>query len=153
MLGATCKAILIAGSLLTLVTVRNIAVLGDQIDNVIFPGYSALRQINLYEVFTRLEILAGVNFISMGFIKTAVLLYGTALGTAQLLGLRAYKPLVPSLAALMILLAVTGYDSMADSLLFARKTWPIYAPFFQLGLPLLTWLLALLRRLPQKRDA
>lgn len=148
---ATYKAIILASILLVVATTRNIAVFGDQIDNVTFPSYSTLRQINLYQIFTRLEMLAGLNFIAMGFVKVAVLLYGTALGTAQLLGLREYKSLVPSLTALMILLAVIGHENMSGSIVFARQTWPVYAPFFQLGLPLLTLLIAIVRRRPQRQ--
>lgn len=140
--------VLFAGLILLLAVVRNVGALGPTIAEATYPSHEALRLIRVGKVLTRLEILSSINFLALGFIEVSLLLYGTTLGVAQLLDLRAFKPLVCTIASLMVVMAIIQFSSIAETLEFSGEFWLLYAPFFQLVLPGVTLLIAMLRRLP-----
>lgn len=148
--GAVVRALIIAGLTLALAAARNTAVLGATGAISTYPSYTAVQQIDVLDVITRLEILVDTSLLTMGFIKVAVLLYGTTLGTAQLLGLRSYRPLATPIGTLMAILAILNFDNVAENIAFADLVWPLYALPFQLGIPLLTLVVAMVRGLPRK---
>jgi len=82
----------------------------------------------------------------MGFLKTSVLYYVTALGIAQLLRLKSYLPLILPLGSLMISLSLIQFESNVENIFFATKIYPFYSLPFELFLPGLTLLVSLLRR-------
>lgn len=142
-------ALTISGLLFAAIAARNIAVLGAAADLFPYPSFEAVRRINIAHILTRLEVLVAMNFMTMGFLKISVTLYGTVLGTAQLLGLRSYRPLVLPIGVLMIILSRINFDSIVDNIKFSEATYPIYAMPFELGIPLLTLLVAVARGLPR----
>lgn len=143
--------LLLAGLVLTVSTFRNIAVLGAGIENTVFPSFSATRLISVGDVFTRVEILSAINFLTMGFVKVSVLMYGVAAGIAQLCGLRSHKPLILPVGLLMIMLSATGFEhGFAENMLFVAETWPYYAPVFTVGLPLIILLGAIISGKPRR---
>ncbi|HBG15743.1 MAG TPA: spore gernimation protein, partial [Firmicutes bacterium] len=91
-----------AAILLMSSAVRTTGVLGKISESYIFPNYETDRLIDIGNTLTRLEILPVLNFLTMGFIKSSVSLYVTSLGTAQLLNLRTYRPVVIPLGIMMI---------------------------------------------------
>jgi len=142
----------ITALLSAILVARNIAVLGSIRDHFIFPNIEAIRMVNVADVITRVEAIVAINFMSMGFLKVAVLLYGCSLGSAQLLNLKTYRPLVLPLGLLMAALSLMVSSNTPRLVEFAQKTWPIYSLPFELGLPLLVWLVALLmgKKAPSK---
>ena len=81
----------------------------------------------------------------MGFIKVTVLYYAVSLGTAQLLKLKSYLPVVLPIGVLMICLSILQFESAFEINYFALKIYPNYVLPFQLFLPLLTLLVAVIR--------
>lgn len=146
---AVFKGMLFAGAILVMTVVRNTAVLGATAELFIYPSSQATRLINIAEVFTRLEAIIAYNFLTMGFLKIAVLLYGTVLGAAQLFKLKTYRPLIIPTSILMLVQAKLNYDNTPAMVHFAQNVYPIYAVPFEIGLPLLTLLIAIARKLPQ----
>ncbi len=143
--------LLLAGLLLTLGTFRNIAVLGAAVKNTVFPSFVATRLIEVGEVITRVELLSAINFLTMGFVKVAVLIYGSTSGLAQVFGLKSHQPLVLPVGLLMVVLANSGFEhGFAENVVFITDAWPYYAPLFVIGLPLLLWVGALVRRQPRE---
>lgn len=132
--------------LIFLTIIRNIATLGNTADIDIYPSYEAVRMINIAEIFTRMEVLVAANFLFLGFLKLSVLYYITALGTAQLLRLKSYLPLILPLGSLMISLSLILFESSVEIVSFATNIYPFYSLPFQLFLPGLTLLVSLLRR-------
>jgi spore germination protein KB len=132
-------------ALLFILVVRTIGVLGPSAGIYAYPNYEAVRLINFGRFFTRLEVVVAVNMVTMDFLKVSVLLYGTALGTAQVLRLRSYLPLVFPLAVLMALLSLINFPNTAANAEFTVRVYPWYALPFQVGLPLLLLLVAALR--------
>lgn len=146
-LPSTLKGMGLGGLLLLAAMVRNITVLGPAYDNMTFASLAAARLIDVGNIFTRLEIIVAVNFLAMGFVYVAVVVYGVSKGLGQLLKLKTYQPLALPLALLMAILGETGFrHGFAENLPFAADTWPIYAPLFTIVIPVITLALALLRR-------
>lgn len=142
--------LLTGGGFLLLSLVRTIGVLGPTLSDYLFPAFTVGKMINVGTIFTRLEMLAGVNFVIMGFLKVVVLLYGTALGSAQIFRLKSYRMLLVPLGMLMLVLSLQNFSNVMENIVFARVTYPIYAPFFQLIIPLFLFIMALIRRLPRQ---
>ena len=147
---AVSKGILVAGLVFIIIAIRNISVLGPMAAAFNYPSYMATQQINVGEVFTRVEVMVALNLISMGFIKISTLFYGTVLGLAQVFSLRSYQPLILPVGILMVILGLTNVRNTIEMFDFAVNIYPIYAIPFQIGIPLLTLIIAKFRKLPQK---
>lgn len=143
-------AILIAGALITMSAARNTAVLGNLLSLVYYPTFNTLKIVNIGDLLTRLEILVAISFIYMGFLKISVLYYGSVLGTAQLLNLRTYHPLILPFGAIITVLCIINYESFTEAIPFFSDIYPYYSFPFELGLPLLLLLTAMIRGLPKK---
>jgi len=142
-------AILIAGLTLTLAVARNSLVLGSMESAFEYPTYLAIQMIDIGDTLSRLEVVVAIFFIFSGFIKVSVLLYGTVLGLAQVFKLRSYRPVIIPVGILMIILALTNVGSSTELYAFVNNEFPIYSLPWVFGIPLLTLIVAKLRKLPQ----
>ena len=138
------------GLLLITSSIRNTGVLGATAGYYLYPSFSASRLINVGEVFTRLEALVGINFLITVFIKLSILLYVFMMGTAQLLKLKSYRTLAIPVWILISLVGVRNFPNVVENLISAKKLYPIYSMPFEVGIPLFTWLAALIRKLPRE---
>lgn len=143
-------AITVGGIILILASIRNIGVLGASTGIYAYQNYENDRLINIGNLLTRMEIVTVIAALSMGFIKAAILLYGTVLGGAQVLGLRTYRPLIVPIAILMVILAELNFRTVSDNIIFAQQIYPLYAFPFQVGIPLTTLIVAFVRKLPRE---
>lgn len=146
---AVSRGLLIVGFMLIIVAARNAAVLGQMAAAYNYPSYQAVQVIDVGDILTRVEVLVAINLSTMGFIKTSVLFYGTVLGLAQVFNLHSYRPLILPVGILMMILALTNVGNTIETFDFANKGYPIYAVPFQIGIPLITLVVAKLRKLPQ----
>ena len=128
----------------------NIGILGASEKVYLYPSYYAITTISIAEIITRVEIVASLLVLAYGFLKIAVLLYGVSLGAAQLCSLRSYRPLVMPVAVLMSILALYNFPNPAEYIRFNNKIYPVYALPFQLVIPLLTLLIAVIKKLDQR---
>jgi len=152
LLNRSLKALFLAGIYFFIGSIRTIGVLGDTARLFLYSGFQSGRLINIANVFTRLEIIIGVNFLMMGFLKIAVLLYGCALGIAQLFNLKSYSPLVLPLGLLMGMLGMINFSMVSENFEFSSLVYPVFAFPFQVIIPLTTLVVALIRKLPKKGD-
>lgn len=123
-------------------------VLGPMDSAYEYSSYLAVQMIDIGDILSRMEVVVAVFFIFTTFVKLSVLLYGTTLGLAQVLELRSYRPLIIPIGILMIILALTNVGSSTELYTFAGKAYPIYALPWTFGIPLLTLIVAKLRKLP-----
>ena len=144
------NGLIFAGLMLTIANVLNIGVLGATAEYFLYPSYSATRLINVGEVFTRIEILIGIIFLTTNFIKITILIYGFMLGTAQLCKLKSFRTLTIPVWILISLLAIHNYANVVESQEFVRMVYPFYSLPFQVGIPLITWIAALIRKQPRE---
>lgn len=140
------KSFLVAGGLLLLYTVRTTAVLGLYATISTYPAVSTLRIINVGEVFTRLEVLLAMTFLSLGFIKGSLLYYSAVLGIGQLLNVKSYISLVFPIGALILNISMLLYDEYIFDIIDTNMMFPFYSMIFALVLPLLTLIVAKIRK-------
>jgi len=140
---------LIGGLALLAATIRNIATLGPLNAIVSSPSLEAVRLINIGKVITRLEVLVAMAQILLLFIITSVLYYAVVLGIAQITKLRSYKPLVLPMGIFAITLSLISYESSMQLRYSAKYITPIFTAWFYFILPLLSLLVAKLRKLPK----
>ena len=143
-------AMFAGGLLLSWLSARNTGVLGATASIQTYPSFPVIRFINIGEIITRLEIIIGAILLSLGFIKIAIYYYGTVLGLAQLVRLRSYLPLVLPVGALMVFLSIFLFESNVENINFSFSIYPYYSIPFQIGLPLLSLLVAVIRGVPGK---
>ncbi len=146
---AVSRGLLIAGFFLIMAVARNAAVLGPMAVITNYPSYLMAQVIDIGDILTRFEVVVGITLITMGFIKISILFYGTVLGLAQVFNLSSYRPIILPVGILMVILALTNVGNTLELFEFAYKSYPIYAVPFQIGIPLVTLIVAKLRRLPQ----
>ncbi len=136
---------LAAGGLLSLLQFLAVGVLGKTGELLVFPTYEFYRMINIGQVFTRLELIPLLNFLTMGFIKIMLCLYILAVGTAQVFNLRTYRPLVFPLGIMILFIAQQLYPSISLHLEYIKFVQPFFSLIFSLFLPLLTLGVSFLR--------
>jgi spore germination protein KB len=146
------KGLLISGLILIIISVRNTLVLGKLTTNYTYPSFLTAQVIDVGDVLTRVEVVIATILITMGFIKVSVLVYGTVLGTAQILNLRSYLPLIIPTAIIMVIMALTNVENTVEMINFVDKVYPIYVIPFEIVIPLITLIIAKLRKLPQKGE-
>ncbi|HOJ79136.1 MAG TPA: endospore germination permease [Bacillota bacterium] len=130
-------------------SIRTIAILGPTMEIFVYPVFQTSKLISIADVFTRLEIITGIVFLMMGFLKIGILLYGAAIGTAQLFQLNSYRTLVLPLGLLMGLVALINFPNVIENIKHANDIYPIYATVFILVIPSITLVVAIIRRLPK----
>jgi spore germination protein KB len=117
----------------------------------LFPTYNVVRVVSIANFLERLDAVVVAAWMFGGFTKVGLFLYAAALGSAQALGLRDYRPLVGPLAVILVGLA-TLCRSVVDLRDFAARVWPAYTLLpFALGFPLLLLAVAALRRLGARK--
>jgi spore germination protein KB len=149
---STLTALIVAGLLLVLSLLRNTAVLGVTEGIHVYPSYQVIRLIKIAKILTRLEIIVAVNLLTMGFLKISVCYYATVLGLAQLLNLRSYLPLVFPVGVLMVSLSILQFDSVIENIFFAFEIYPYYSLPFEVGFPLLSLIIAIIRGIPKQEE-
>lgn len=146
---AAVMAFIIAGIILVMASMRNIAVLGNALYIHTYPSYQAVRLIDIGGILTRLEIIVGLNLLNMGFLKISVFYYGTVLATSQLFNLRSYLPLVYPIGLMIVVFSLTVFESNIEHQFYAFEIFPFYAPTIQFCLPLISLIVAKMRGLPK----
>lgn len=143
-------AMITAGSFLLIIIARNSMVLGQAALTSNFPTYLAVHMIDLGDILTRAEVVVAIDSIIMVLVKVSVLFYGTVMGVAQLFDLHSYRPLILPIGILMVIFAMTNFGNMIEMFAFVNKGHVLYAVPFQIGIPLITLIVARLRGLPPK---
>jgi spore germination protein KB len=143
---ATAIAIILAAALSMLTSVRGTAILGNTGSVFTYPTFETVKMLDLPFVDTRFEIFVALDFMAMGFLKITVLYYGTVLGAAQLLRLRTYQPFILPVGVLMVSASLVSFNNIIENIELATLSYPFYAPVFELIVPLITLLVAWIRK-------
>lgn len=129
----------VAGIMLSAVSVRNIAVLGaESIASYYFPTYNAISVISISSFFDRFEILVAVMFILSGFLKAAVCLYSASKGFSKIFNVNQYSEFAAPLGILMFTAASFAYENIMEMFKWAGEVYQYYAFPFLVLLPLVT---------------
>jgi spore germination protein KB len=119
---------------------RNVLVLGVPTALLVcYPSYACVSIISVGEFFTRIEVLTGLDLFLAGFIKVSVCLYASSLGLAKVLNISDQKFVVAPCALLMGTLSTMTFSNSVEIFEWI-KIYQIYAPFFEIILPLILWI-------------
>lgn len=141
----------IAGVFLALAVMRNSLVLGPLGAVFNYPTYMVLETINIKDIFSRMEVLVTIFFIFMAYTKASILLYCITLGTAQMCKLRSYHQLIIPTAVLVVIFSLTNVRNPAEFFDFFDKAYPIYFTIPLVVMPVITLIIAKVRKLPQSQ--
>ncbi len=138
-------SLIIGGVFLSFLSVRNYAISGIVNTINVYPSVMAIALIEVGEIVTRIEALVALNMLSVAFLAICVFMYTNVLGTAQLLELNSYRPLVIPTAVLMALVSTIHFENYIEAFVFANQTSLLYHPIFEIIVPGLTLLVAAAR--------
>ncbi len=126
-------------------------VLGNLDSIVNSPLISAVRQVEVAKVLTRMDFLVVSVLIFSVFMKISVVYYATTLSISKLFNLKSYKPLVIPVGIIFVGLLVPVFANPIAQAECGMNTWPFFASIIQFLLPPVTLLVATICRLPKKR--
>ncbi|MCM1565670.1 MAG: endospore germination permease [Dehalobacter sp.] len=139
--------LIIGGATLLIISIQFTTVLGDTSAIMVSPYFEAVRMINIAGIITRMEILVAIGLMITMFVKVIVQYYAVVLGTAQLFNFRSYLPLVFPIGAISISLAFLSFASPVGT--YIKMGWPIFCVYFEILIPLISLLVAQIRKLPK----
>jgi spore germination protein KB len=100
--GAAARAHIWQGAVWMVMSIAIIGVLGREIEEHYFPFFAAARLVHIAEFLERVDSVFLAVWLFGMFLRLAVLLWSTATGAAQWLGLQSYRPLVLPLAGIAV---------------------------------------------------
>ena len=134
--------------ILLTITVRNISSLGASGAVFMESSFQSVRLINIGEFLTRMELFVALVVTASMFVKISILEFIFIKSFAQLFNLKTHKPYLLPFTALFIVLAIISFDSTVDNISDIRY-YVVFAMPFEFIIPLLSLLVAKLRRLPR----
>lgn len=127
------------------VIVRNTAVLGPLFAYLSSPTYEAIRFIDIGNTLTRMEVLYAGILVMLMFFRVSIVFFAAVVGLKQVFRLHSHRSLVPVLAALIVLFSLTVFHAAAEHAYWGTNISAVYSTLFEVILPLITLLVALLR--------
>jgi len=143
----------LGGITILIILLLNIGVLGNMLDMFTLPTLVTLRLVNLGIALSRMEVLFAIILIMLLFFKITILYYISVLAVAQLFNIKAYQHLVLAAGALMIAYGLTLYPSLVEHAASAQEIVPFLWTPFEILLPMLTFMIAKIRKLPKAKEA
>jgi spore germination protein KB len=116
-----------------------------------FPSLTVSRLINIGEIFTRMELVTGVLIWLGIFFLQSIYVYNLTMGVGELFRLKSATTLGLPFWILLSLLSVHSFANNMDNWEFSHQVYPWLVIPFQYLIPLLTLLVAVIRRLPRKK--
>jgi spore germination protein KB len=142
----TIAGILFGGFILLIILFRNISILGVTARIYSYPSFQSVRLINIREVISRIEILVVAGVIFLMFLRVAVIYYSSIIGMAKLLNLRSYLPLITPIGIIALNIGLLLIENTIEQFEFGLETYHIYAVPFEIGIPLLSLIIAKFKR-------
>lgn len=139
-------AVVAMGVVLAWATVVTFATMGPLTARLVFPMFEVARYISIAVFLERVEAAILTLWVTGLTVKIAVFYYAAVLAAAQVLGLKDYRPLVLPVGVILASWSVLVFDNIPEMVEWLGKIWPPYAYVFELGIPALLFLLAVLRR-------
>ncbi len=133
---------LIAASMIIIITIRNIAVLGNLTGNFNFPSYVAVSRIRIGNFIQGMQVTVSFVFIFAVFAKCTVCLLAACKGIAKVFNLKDYRSIVIQTGLLMIYFSYIIYHTIIEMNYWAFEIYPYYAFPMQVIIPTITWIIA-----------
>lgn len=128
------------------VVARDIAVLGPLVSILKLPSYETVRQIDVGNVLSKMEILYAFILLLLLFYKITILFYATVMSIAQSFHLRTYTPLVSLVGVVIVSYSILYSDSSIENVYWETNFVPFFYMIFELIIPMITFILALMQK-------
>ncbi|WP_353094337.1 endospore germination permease [Tissierella praeacuta] len=140
---------IIGGLALLIIILRDTAVLGNTIKIFALPPFETLRLIRIYSALSRVEVLFAISLIMLMFFKICILYYVTVMSIAYIFKLKSFRSLVTSIGVIIVIYSFNIYPSIIEHINSASRTAPFQWFLFETILPLITMIVAKIRKLPK----
>ena len=132
--------ICIGAAILMFALLRNIMILGSpMLEKSYFPSYTAVRIINIAELFSRIEISIFYNFILAGIAKISICLFAAVKGIEALFHMKSNWKIVFIVSVLILLVSRFQFQNVMEMMNFI-DIYQYYALPFQIIIPVLVWI-------------
>jgi spore germination protein KB len=138
--------IFFAGAVILLLSIRNVAILGELREKLYFPSHVVVSRISVGAFLQRIEVSVAFTFAVCAFVKGSVCLFVASKGISKVFNLNDYRSVVIQTGLLMTLFAYTVYDNIMDMRYWAFKVYSYYAFPFQVIIPLIIWVVLEVKR-------
>jgi spore germination protein KB len=146
--GAAVRAQIWQGAVWVVMSIAIIGVLGRAIEEHYFPFFAAARMVHVADFLERIDSVFLAVWLFGMYLRLAVLLWSTALSTAQCLGLQSYRPLVLPIAGIAVSYSIAQARTFSE--LRGYLAPEIFTPFgllFVFVFPVLLLGVAVVRRM------
>ena len=120
-------------------------ILGGEVGAMTYPFYTAIQMISYADFFENFDAVVIAIWVAGAFVKMSMFYYSLSLGTAQLMGIDDYRPLVFPLGLLLILFSFWTAPDMSTLSSNIEKTAGFQTSLIFSFLPLLLYIVAQLR--------
>lgn len=141
-------SILLIGFFLTASILESLLIFGPNMTgHWIFPTFNAIRVVSIANFLERLESVVLMAWILGGIAKVGVFYYAAVLGSAQWLGLKDYRPLVLPVGVILVAFSILLHGENIVEMLhyISLVEVPFFLIVFEVGIPLLLLIVALVR--------
>ncbi|KJS00997.1 MAG: hypothetical protein VR68_05965 [Peptococcaceae bacterium BRH_c4a] len=135
--GGRCAiwAVIVIGIILSFDAMINTAVLGTAVSHLTFPTFSLVRMVSVGNFLERIESVMVAIWIIGLFGKITWFYYAVVLGSAQLLNLKDYRPLVLPLGVLLAALSIRVAGNVPEVAGYIIEGFPPFAFLFEYIIP------------------
>ena len=134
--------LLIAASIILILTTRNILTLGNLAGSLYFPSHVAVSMISIGDFIQRIEVTVAIVLVFNVFVKSSICLIVACKGIAKIFNLVEYRSVVIQTGLLMIFLSYILYDNIMVMTYWAFKVYPYYAFPMEVIFPVIIWIVA-----------
>ncbi|MFM1652880.1 endospore germination permease [Brevibacillus sp. B_LB10_24] len=148
---ALLTGVLAGGMALFAITLFSISVLGVEfVERHAFPTYALAKKINIGDFLQRIEAIIMFIWVITIFFRLTILVYVISIGLAQSFNLKEYRMIPLPLGFIFAVMALVIVPNSSYLHTFDKQTMPVYEYSFGMFLPLLLWVVAVLRKKGQK---
>lgn len=119
---------------------------GNMTSTFTYPFFSAARYISLADFLQHIESIVMAIWVAGIFVKVSVFLYVVTIGTAQLLHLSDYRPIIFPIAFLIIISSYWSASNLQQLSYYVSTTWIIITFIVYTLFPALLLLIAIIRK-------
>lgn len=144
---ATLLCVAVVTLNMTLIVLEGIGMFGGtMIGRMNFPFFSMLMYMEPAEFVERLDPIFIAIWVAGMLVKLCVFYYAGVLGLAQTFGMQTYRPLILPAGLLLTALSLSSWRGLTELLDFTIKVVPPSISFFNLGITLLLFVIAWMKR-------
>lgn len=150
--GYVIKSVTIGALAVLVVSIRNTGVLGPSSVIYIDASYQAVRQINIGDIMTRVELVIALGLTISLFIRICVLFYATVSSFSQLFKLHTYHSLILPIGGIATIIGLIVHGSSVGVFNDATNYYPFLVLPFEVILPLLSLVIIKVRHIGKQKS-